>query len=115
MQHRNFAELCRAGLATIDELDDFVDAWHKSDARVAIYDFLGLTWEQYGWFVTDPASIKRFLAPGPIEFGDARDLFPRLANNFEALFDGACDLEDAPALRDPFPPAEPKRSPRLAS
>lgn len=42
-------------------MDDRVSAWHDGDDKRSLHEFMGLTWEQYQYWVTEPAA---FLASG---------------------------------------------------
>lgn len=44
-----------------DEIEDFVDAWHDSDSEQEIYEYLGMTFEEYSLWVADPDSIDIIL------------------------------------------------------
>lgn len=46
-----FYELFSIGRVTIDDIDDYIDKWHNGDSRESVYDYLGLTWEQYAKWV----------------------------------------------------------------
>jgi len=36
---------------TEQEIDDKITEWHSSDSQLTIYEYLGMTWEQYSHFV----------------------------------------------------------------
>jgi hypothetical protein len=46
----------------MDEIDDFVDEWHASPTEETIYDFLGMTQEEYDLWVEQPSSLRLILA-----------------------------------------------------
>lgn len=50
--------LALRGDAMSDEIEDFVEAWHGSESNEEIYDFLGMTWEEYSLWMTDPDFIE---------------------------------------------------------
>ena len=39
-----------------EEIDDFIELWHKDDSDKELHDFLGMSWEEYLAWVAD-ASI----------------------------------------------------------
>ncbi|MFB6392697.1 hypothetical protein [Polymorphospora lycopeni] len=48
----SFADELRAGRAAPADIDDHIERWHDlpdddPDATTAIYDYLGLTWDEY--------------------------------------------------------------------
>jgi hypothetical protein len=36
---------------TNEEMDDMVDSWHESDGSQTIYEYMGMTREEYGYWV----------------------------------------------------------------
>ncbi|MSP01349.1 MAG: hypothetical protein EXR07_09935 [Acetobacteraceae bacterium] len=53
-----FFSLYSLGLATADQADDFVEAWHESgdEETRSLAEYLGLTGEEYGvWVITTRA------------------------------------------------------------
>jgi len=52
-----FVDLCLAGKVQPADIDDFVEAWHEGASRKDVWDFLGLTREEYGRWVEEPAAI----------------------------------------------------------
>ncbi|CAN5339143.1 hypothetical protein BH09SUM1_BH09SUM1_16130 [soil metagenome] len=56
---KTFLELCITGKAAPEEIDDYVDAWHSGDGKLSMHEFLGMTWDEYSLWVSDPASLKR--------------------------------------------------------
>jgi hypothetical protein len=49
----SFIEKCLSGDAFPEEVDDYVDAWHNSNSILELNEFLGMTEEEYGYFVMD--------------------------------------------------------------
>ena len=52
----NFIDRCVKGTALLDDIDQYVAAWHSSDLEVSIHEFLGMTQEEYFRWIED-ASI----------------------------------------------------------
>jgi len=52
-----FVDLCLAGKVRPTDIDDFVEAWHGGASRRDIWDFLGLTRDEYARWVEEPSSI----------------------------------------------------------
>jgi len=42
-----FIDLCLSGRAFVDEIDDYVDRWHKGGTGLPLHEFLGLTRPEY--------------------------------------------------------------------
>jgi len=60
----NFIELCLAGDVLEDEIDDFVDNWHdgKAGEGQELYEFLGMSWEEYSIWATKPSILSFILS-----------------------------------------------------
>lgn len=46
------------GEAFLEEIDDYIDEWHDSDTDQEIYEYLGMTEEEYGLWVEDDSVLK---------------------------------------------------------
>ena len=46
---QTFVEKCLAGLALLEDIDDYVEAWHEGsgDPDATLADYLGFTTEEY--------------------------------------------------------------------
>lgn len=53
----SFMSLALNGEVLSDEIEDFVEAWHASDIKDEIHEFLGMTFQEYSLWVSDPDSI----------------------------------------------------------
>ena len=58
--NKSFVEQCINGNASLDEIDDYIDAWHDSDSdtEIELHEYLGMTWEEYSSWAVKP----KFLA-----------------------------------------------------
>jgi hypothetical protein len=45
------------GEACAENIDDFIDAWHAKPGRKKIFEFLGMTDEEYSLWLCDPDSL----------------------------------------------------------
>lgn len=50
----NFVTNCLSGAALLDDIDDFVDAWHETNGKVPLYEYLGMSKTEYALWVADP-------------------------------------------------------------
>lgn len=52
----SFVDRCIDGDAFLDEVDDYVDAWHEDTTSedIELYEYLGMTWQEYSLWVTNP-------------------------------------------------------------
>jgi hypothetical protein len=57
-----FIDLVLHGDVVMDEIDDFVEAWHRSDSDETLHEFLGMTSEEYDLWVEKPESLPLILA-----------------------------------------------------
>jgi hypothetical protein len=37
---------------TVENIDDLIDEWYESDSELSLYEYLGLTFEEYGIWIT---------------------------------------------------------------
>jgi len=55
----NFMEKCLNGEALVDDIDDYVEAWHNgADPGMSLREFLGLTKEEHADWVHDSDAIR---------------------------------------------------------
>ncbi len=58
----NFIDLVLEGEALPEEIDDFVDKWHEGEGEVPLAHFLGLSQEEYSFWVLYPQAIPLIVA-----------------------------------------------------
>jgi hypothetical protein len=56
-QKLTFIELYLNGQASPHEIDDYVDTWHTNPGMQEIYEFLGMSEEEYSLWVRDPDAL----------------------------------------------------------
>jgi hypothetical protein len=60
---QTFVAACLSGRAFLSEVDDYVDSWHDSEGDVGeLYEFLGMTADEYRLWVERPDSLRFILA-----------------------------------------------------
>lgn len=52
-----FIDLSMSGKVMLDEIDDYVDAWHDDPAGVELPDYLGMTFEEYALWAVSPDTL----------------------------------------------------------
>jgi hypothetical protein len=57
-----FIDLALNGDVLPSEIDDYVDEWHDGPSTLELYEFLGLTFEEYTLWASEPDSIDIILA-----------------------------------------------------
>lgn len=50
------------GSAFLDDIDDWVDRWHDDDTAAQIWEYLGLTRDEYALWVERPESLRFIVA-----------------------------------------------------
>lgn len=54
----NFMKDCLEGDALLEDIEEYIEAWHLSDSNMEIYEFLGMTLEEYFVFLEDESMLK---------------------------------------------------------
>ena len=68
-----FFQLYLDGEVTTDDIDDFIDAWHERPGRKKIFDFLGLTKEEYELWLRDPNALADIARARRLKISSAVD------------------------------------------
>lgn len=50
----NFVTNCLSGEALLDDIDDYVDAWHETKGEIPLHQYLGMSKTEYALWVADP-------------------------------------------------------------
>lgn len=58
----SFVERVLSGVASPDDIDDFVERWHRSTSSRGLAEFLGFTPAEYARWVESPESLEALLA-----------------------------------------------------
>ena len=69
----NFINLCSNGDALPEEIDNFIEAWHKSSSTTDLHDYLGMTWEEYSAWAIDK-SVLNIIITARIRKIDYKDI-----------------------------------------
>ena len=62
MSDSSFMTLALSGRVISDEIEDFVEAWHESDSMDELHVFLGMKFEEYSLWASDPDTIDVILS-----------------------------------------------------
>lgn len=57
----SFMELALKSDVLLDEIDDFVDAWHEGAGDSSLAEFLGMTSDEYALWATSPALLSHIV------------------------------------------------------
>lgn len=57
----SFIQKCLTGEALFDDIDDYIDIWHDSQGDEPIYEFLGMTQEEYARWVKNPDCLSQII------------------------------------------------------
>ena len=44
--------------AILDEIDDYIEKWHDSDTDCSVFEYLGMTEEEYFLWIEDNSNLK---------------------------------------------------------
>lgn len=53
----DFITDCINGNALLSDVNDYIDSWHNTDIDVPLYQYLGMTKEEYSLFVIDEMNL----------------------------------------------------------
>jgi hypothetical protein len=54
---KSFINLSLEGKVLLDEVDDFIDAWHKNPGDQPLHQFLGMSHAEYSLWLLDPDTM----------------------------------------------------------
>jgi hypothetical protein len=57
----DFVTLALTGGVLLEEIDDFVDEWHRAPNGLSLSDFLGMTSEEYALWVQQPDMLSHII------------------------------------------------------
>lgn len=66
-RHTTFLQACLDGEAVLEDVDDWVDAWHESDGRLRggyedLYQYLGFSKLEYAAWAEKPSLLRAIVA-----------------------------------------------------
>ena len=50
----DFINLCVRGKCLLDDIDDYVEAWHGCDSSLPLHSYLGMSRPEYSLWMMDP-------------------------------------------------------------
>jgi len=53
-----FIDLYLEGRASAEDINESIDAWHAGSGREPIFDYLGMTEEEYAFWLRDPDVLR---------------------------------------------------------
>lgn len=59
---KTFIDLCLSGEASMEDVDDFVDAWHDGAGKLSLREGLGMSEQEYARWINDPRELSRVIA-----------------------------------------------------
>jgi len=63
-EFKSFIQLCIEGKAKPEDISADVERWHNTEEvaiPLALHDYLGMTWEEYGKWVQDPSILPTII------------------------------------------------------
>ncbi|WEH40923.1 hypothetical protein [Streptomyces sp. AM 2-1-1] len=59
MSDTTFVDDALVGVAGVDDIDSYVDAWHDADdTDLELHEWLGMTWDEYRLWVEKPTTLR---------------------------------------------------------
>jgi len=52
-----FMDLYLRGEVRADDIDDFIDSWHENSGAQELFEYLGMTKEEYALWLRDPEML----------------------------------------------------------
>jgi hypothetical protein len=65
----SFIDRCVAGKSSLEEIDDYIDIWHKSDIAISLHEFLGFSEEEYSVWLKRPDYLDFIINLRKLEAG----------------------------------------------
>jgi len=59
---RNFVSLALAGKVSAGQSDVYVDQWHDNPSGLELHEYLGMTREEYAFWLREPDQLASILA-----------------------------------------------------
>jgi SNF2 family DNA or RNA helicase len=56
-KYQTFLDRYLAGKARREEIDDYVDAWHENPEQMELHEFLGMSQQEYAWWLRNPDAL----------------------------------------------------------
>jgi hypothetical protein len=94
-----FMDLAVDGRVMADEIDNYVEAWHDSNRDCEVFEFLGMTFEEYSLWVMDPELINIVIASRVKSVGLLEAVNDNVTNT-ERLAARAGEARDVARLRE---------------
>ncbi|MGZ5200925.1 MAG: hypothetical protein ACXWC4_14230 [Telluria sp.] len=58
----NFIERCQSYEARVDDIDNYIDEWHENSQGKSLYDFLGMTRQEYALWLADSSILPTIVS-----------------------------------------------------
>lgn len=58
---QNFVCQYLAGKVGLEEIDNFIDAWHDGDSKEALHEYLGLSRAEYAFYIEKPDMLSNII------------------------------------------------------
>lgn len=59
---KTFIDLCLSDEVFMNEIDNFVDAWHDGASKASLRKCLGMSEQEYARWIVDPGELSRIIA-----------------------------------------------------
>lgn len=89
-----FFDLYCVGDALATDIDDFIDEWHDGDSDISLHEYLGMTHEEYKYWLENPSQLHWILICRRNGLALSRAVAPR-----ESIAARNCDQRDLELLK----------------
>ncbi|MFS0864918.1 hypothetical protein [Fredinandcohnia sp. 179-A 10B2 NHS] len=97
MSNMKFMDACMQGEALLEDIEEYVEEWHEGDSEEEIYEYLGMTFEEYAIWVENDSMLKTIFYARRIG-KSISELIQE--NNGEKLVARAASPEEAAAVKE---------------
>lgn len=89
----NFIEDCINAEAILDEIDDYVEEWHNSNTNIPVYEFLGMTEDEYFLWVENDSYLK-YIIEAHVQNREVNDIISDAYHKMVARTSSAKEAEE---------------------
>jgi hypothetical protein len=58
MSNLKFMDACMNGEELAEEIETYIEEWHEGDSKETVYEYIGMTREEYGLWVENDSILK---------------------------------------------------------
>ncbi|UVI31010.1 hypothetical protein [Paenibacillus spongiae] len=97
MSKLKYMEACFAGEALQEEIEDYIEEWHESNSTEEVYEYLGMTEEEYAIWVENDSMLRTIFHARKLGIS-INEFIGR--NNAESLVARSASPEEAASIKE---------------